>query len=808
MSEPSEPLDFRAALLGSVPPQEEDAAVVRDAVLYTSGEEQPAQAEEEAFRLAAQGRPEGTAPHGGGGPLTIDPATGLISILNGSRHGSVTVDPRTEHVVIDPAGTEVDVDEGTGRITLRTGGSDVPTESSAVLERDAPAEPPVVAERVRVQTPAEGDVSSPPDGSGDTVFARLNEDARVRTEASVPAEHLAALRPTVPAEPAVARSESPMAAGTESEGDGRTEGDDRNGEDSESDGSATVTIDPETGSITVLTQTPDEESDDTPEVEESPEEGTESEGSAEITVDPETGVITIEAGDLRIEIDPQTDTITVDPGDGVVGIDPETGVITIEEPVGDPTGDESDPAHAGDGTPGGESPSDGDRDRPGEDDRSANHPDGRPEPWSPGSSDPTGRQPAQTPAPFQPGQPLTPVQPSQPATGHEAVKSTEEDPASGSGDDALPGSDISLAPVESVPVTEGPVGSGPRNEPAPEPASTPTPVESVPVTAGPVSSGGGGTGEEPVAHESGGGDRTGERTEVPHFAATTDGPDDPLVGGALEDDQQFHRLEPTTLNPSGVTTGPWPAQGAGNPPVQSDGSGEEDEGEGNGGGDEENEEEPGNGGDEEAEEGEGENEGSGDPEGDGEDSGNTEGDDGAPGDGEGGGEGTEDDEGGNGGGNGDGTGGGGDDVTAIDFERVKQFHKDFLLPLQERVSQEVTRFSAYAGEPEGHFILIGNGAHLPISDTLATEIDTSLTTLHGIMADLESELIVVSDRLHENLNVFINLEDDQDLTAQELLSILGEPSVSAGSGGGGSGNPYGGPVPDEDEDTGEDGDED
>ncbi|RKS08293.1 hypothetical protein DFP74_3989 [Nocardiopsis sp. Huas11] len=907
MSEPSEPLDFRAALLGSVPSSEEDSGVVRDAVLYTSEEERPVEAEEDPL-LSAQGRPEDAA-RGEGGPLTIDPATGLISILNGSHQSAVTIDPRTEQVVIDPAGTGVEVDERTGRITLQAQGSQTPTESSPAPERDTPVELPAVAERVRVQTPVEGDVSS--GGSVDPAFTRFDADARVPVEPVRPADplgstgHLASVPATAPGE-VVEGDRTPLvrAAKTESVGDGRGDGsgdgrgeaghdgdgegpagDDGQGDHGDqADTSTTVTIDPGTGSITVLTQTSDEESDDSLAEEEPDESGSGSDGSTEITVDPdtgaitistrqdsrdgspddadgdqdgddteddasggddsdgdgsaeitidaETGVITVEVGDLRIEFDPETDTITIDPGDGVVDIDPETGVITIEEPGADRSGDDTDPVRGGDGSAGAERPSDSPTggDRPEEKGGSPEHTDGRSDPVGSGSSDLTGRQPAQPSAPLQPGQPgqpLTPMHPSQPAGDQEGAASGEGSPVVGSEGDPLPGSDISLAPVESVPVTEGPVGSGSRTDPTQDPVTPRTPVEShanteepavvgsegdplpgsdislapvesVPVTEGPQRSG------------------QGEGTPTPHVPTTTNGSDGQSVEETPTDQQEHHRLEPMPSEPAEArTASAFPQQTENRPAyTMTDGSGEggrdggrgeetpeEGQGEPDPGGDEDSEEDGDsdsdsdgqNNGSTEDDEDEEEEDGNADPD---EDDGDSDGD--GEDEGEENGNGNSDEESGNGGG-----GGGGEDVTSIDFERVKQFHTDFLLPLQERVSQEVTRFSAYAGEPDGHFILIGNGARLPIADTLATEIDTSLTTLHGIMTDLESELIVVSDRLHENLTVFINLEDDQDLTAQELLSILGEPSVSS-SGSGGGGNPYGGPVPDEDEDTDED----
>ncbi|MEV2275677.1 hypothetical protein AB0I72_08825 [Nocardiopsis sp. NPDC049922] len=144
---------------------------------------------------------------------------------------------------------------------------------------------------------------------------------------------------------------------------------------------------------------------------------------------------------------------------------------------------------------------------------------------------------------------------------------------------------------------------------------------------------------------------------------------------------------------------------------------------------------------------------------------------------------------------GDGGGDGKNEGTAIDFERVRQFHQNFLVPLRDRVSEEITRFSPYAGEPptDSHHILIGNGTYLPIADTLATEIDTGLSKMHSIMSGMESELLVISDRLNSTMVVFMELEDEQNLTAGELAAIFGTSTGSGTAAGtGGSGNVGGG----------------
>lgn len=630
--------DFRAALSGEVPTES------------AASEDAPAPEAGSPVVLKA-GRP-------GGAPIGIDLTTGLLLLRSDS--GTVRVDTGTQEAVLDPDGGEVVVDDS-GVAVLR----------AQARGNGSPGLPDgeEVRHTVLAGAPEKADFSGQ-EGSRDTGdHTEPLTETRVLTEAEAS---------PVPAEPAVLPKRDPVlpesaVPATEPVFSGKlisapepgspVEDAGSGEEGTQEDTGPVVTVDPETGVITVeagdleLTVDPETGTLGVEPGERSlpldPEAGpvVVEAGGMRLTVDPEkntigieavetdegTEALTIEIGDLRLTVDPETDEITVDPGDGEVSVDPGTGLVTISEPKGQQNGG---------------SQEQGSRTGPEEHVRSVPKDDG------------SGVEAGAGPAPFAPATGV-------PAGGSFPNGGTEQSaPEESAG--------------ESLSEDSGPAGDPPADLGQDFGTLATAPQQHEPLM-------------QTISDEIPGG--------TPHT---------PL----------------TSLSP---TTGTTPLAGENSP---------EDT-----------------------------------PEDDGDDSPEDSGDDKG---GEDGGSGTD-------GGSGDGKGEG----TAIDLDRLKTFQKDFLLPLRERASEETARFSRYqSGSSEngggGPHILLGNEKFLPIAGALAQEIDTSMSALHAILTALEEELIRVEDRLSSNMTAFIELEDAQNLSAQEVVDLIGAPSVGRGGAGTGA----------------------
>jgi hypothetical protein len=114
-------------------------------------------------------------------------------------------------------------------------------------------------------------------------------------------------------------------------------------------------------------------------------------------------------------------------------------------------------------------------------------------------------------------------------------------------------------------------------------------------------------------------------------------------------------------------------------------------------------------------------------------------------------------------------------------------------PLREAVDTQLTAFSVYegiGGGEGGGYHRLGNPEGLPIAGRLAGKIDTSMGNIHQFLSDLQLELTEIEDRLSENLITFVDLEDEQSLTAQEIHNLIGSGTGGTSSSGG-YGNGYG-----------------
>ncbi|WP_020480243.1 hypothetical protein [Nocardiopsis halotolerans] len=751
--------DFRAALSGEEPA--------------------PTDTEEDTSLLQEQGT---NASRSESAPVSVDLTSGLLLLRHGGS--SVEVDTTTQNAVLDPGGSEVTVDDD-GVMLFGARGDQ---EGAAPLLFNGQETEHVVS----VSAPEAGD---PSDGEGQRFEALLPMEQGVPAEpltpfvdasageASVPASEATLFEavpaePAEPAEPAVVMEPlQPVAPPLEAEGEEpggseRTEsGEPVTGVElisadaddparvepaPEIDGSPVVTLDPDTGVTTVeagglrFVLDPDtgtieiEPGDRDVPLDSETAPVTVETGHLSLTFDPAEGTVgietadrdgggegtetpptTIEVGDLRLTLDPETGEVSLDPGDGEVEVDPETGLITVSEDGGGKEGGEG-----GDG-PGREDASDD----PGRGDH-----DG-------GSDEPRGEE---APGDSTPGQ-------DDRSGGSDAA---DEEVPGGDGTDGgqhfqdvvnrNPESSLSHLPptTSTVPAEEQ---TAPREEAARlEPRQVVEPSAVVtPETPG--ESGG-----------SGGGDTNGEQ---PPPDDVGQGPQDSLSHLVPPDEEPVPREPRQLIEPSVAVASETP---------------EEDE-EGTGGG-----ETSGGDGDRGEEEEEGGEE-TDDEETDGEETDGENGDQDGEEETEGGGddEKTEDedkdeskDEGAGGGGNGGGESGagGGGEGTKIDLDRIQQFRTNIVTPLRKEIDAHVTAFSVFGGTGEGRtagYNRLGDRDIVPMAGTLVDKIDTSMGNIYQFLSDLQQELTDIEERLSESLIEFVEVENEQNITAQELSTLLG-----------------------------------
>ncbi|WP_150242689.1 AAA family ATPase [Nocardiopsis quinghaiensis] len=453
-------------------------------------------------------------------------------------------------------------------------------------------------------------------------------------------------------------------------------------------------------------------------------------GAPAVTLDPETGVTTVEAGDLKFVMDADTGTVSIEPGDRHVPLDPEAAPVTIE------TGTLLLTIDPETGTVGIDTvePEEGEKALPTTieigDLRLALDPETGEVTLDPGDGD------------------------------------VEVDPDTGlitvSGK-----SDGDGAPDE----RDGPGSDGPGQDGAGRDSRTGESGRPDEESSGGDGADGGRTsGDVPRTPTQTAGSPDGTPTQTPGTPLSPLTP--PLSSTPPEEQDTPGEASDGPVTPGGEYTPTTPIPGTADKPMEAlvdhvpgDGDGDRGEDDWDQGREEANGDEDGDGGD-----------------GDGDEDGKEDGKD------------SEDDE--ESSGNEKGESG---EATRIDLDQLKDFRKKFVIPLRERVSEEVTRFAPYqnaggSGESAQHHILIGNAKFLESAGLLSSEIDTSLATLYSILTDLESELGLIEDRLHENMSAFVNLEDEQKLSAQDVVNLIGSPSAGTSSGYG-YGNGYGNEEP-------------
>ncbi|MGW9350126.1 hypothetical protein SAMN05421803_1312 [Nocardiopsis flavescens] len=119
-----------------------------------------------------------------------------------------------------------------------------------------------------------------------------------------------------------------------------------------------------------------------------------------------------------------------------------------------------------------------------------------------------------------------------------------------------------------------------------------------------------------------------------------------------------------------------------------------------------------------------------------------------------------------------------DPITSIDLETVRSFVTTYLAPFSTGLNTHISEFEYYGEGQDGPHVRIGNPSHLPEAGILGGRFDTSLLAVHTELIGLQEEVGRITDRLNSNMLVFLGLEEDEELTAAQLLSIIGSPSAT------------------------------
>lgn len=115
-------------------------------------------------------------------------------------------------------------------------------------------------------------------------------------------------------------------------------------------------------------------------------------------------------------------------------------------------------------------------------------------------------------------------------------------------------------------------------------------------------------------------------------------------------------------------------------------------------------------------------------------------------------------------------------ITSIDLETVRSFVTNYLDPFSTGLNTHIAEFEYYGEGQEGPHVRIGNPTFLAEAGILGGRFDASLLAIHTELVGLQEEVGRITDRLNSNMLVFLGLEEGEELSAAQLLSIIGSPS--------------------------------
>ncbi|WP_017627754.1 hypothetical protein [Nocardiopsis chromatogenes] len=134
------------------------------------------------------------------------------------------------------------------------------------------------------------------------------------------------------------------------------------------------------------------------------------------------------------------------------------------------------------------------------------------------------------------------------------------------------------------------------------------------------------------------------------------------------------------------------------------------------------------------------------------------------------------------------------DTIKVTLDYLRGLRTDDIDTMRERFSAKKTEFDQYYAGEAAKTPRFGNPALLPSAGVLADEVKQALTKVEELFDKYEKDLLAISKGIADSELVFDDLEDDAELTAEQLNRIFGS-SGAGGSGGGsyeGSGDSTGG----------------
>lgn len=124
------------------------------------------------------------------------------------------------------------------------------------------------------------------------------------------------------------------------------------------------------------------------------------------------------------------------------------------------------------------------------------------------------------------------------------------------------------------------------------------------------------------------------------------------------------------------------------------------------------------------------------------------------------------------------------DTIKVTLDYLRGLRTDDIDTMRERFSTKKTEFDQYYAGEAAKTPRFGNPALLPSAGVLADEVKQALTKVEELFDKYEKDLLAISKGIADSELVFDDLEDDAELTAEQLNRIFG--SSGAGGSGGGS----------------------
>ncbi|MFW5415969.1 hypothetical protein J0910_05025 [Nocardiopsis sp. CNT-189] len=127
-----------------------------------------------------------------------------------------------------------------------------------------------------------------------------------------------------------------------------------------------------------------------------------------------------------------------------------------------------------------------------------------------------------------------------------------------------------------------------------------------------------------------------------------------------------------------------------------------------------------------------------------------------------------------------------EDQLKVTPEYLRTLRENDIDPMRELFSAEKSEFDQYYAGEEAKKPKFGNRALLPSAGVLSDEVAAVLTKVDEMFVKYEGDLLAISKGIADSELVFDDLENDAELTAEQLAWIFS--SETGGNGGGNGGN--------------------